>query len=143
MYLGYQNDKVKFYVEQPLNPNFYNVDRWVETQGEYVLEGDEYVIMNEDWEERERQRERERIGNLNLTKRVFVLCLQKLGITYSQLKDLIATNEQAQLEWDLCVKLERKNPLLDLLANSVGITSEQLDKIFIDANKEVHDDNVV
>lgn len=44
MFLGYQNDKIKFYVEQPLNPNFYNVDKWEETDQEYVLCGDEYVL---------------------------------------------------------------------------------------------------
>lgn len=143
MYLGYQNNKIKFYTEQPLNPNFYNADKWEETQDEYVLDGDEYVIKDETWEEKQRQKERERIGNLKLTKRVFALCLQERGITYSQLKELISTNEQAQLEWDLCVELQRKNPLIDLLANSVGITSEQLDEIFIEANNEVENDNLV
>ena len=47
MYLGYQNDKIKFYVEQPLNSSFYNVDKWEETQDEYVLCGDEYVLKND------------------------------------------------------------------------------------------------
>lgn len=51
MYLGYQNEKIKFYVEEPLNPSIYNVDKWEETEDEYVLDGDEYVIKDEEWEQ--------------------------------------------------------------------------------------------
>ena len=91
-------------------------------------------------EEEIQEKEKEKISMLKLTKRVFALALQKFGITYIQLKELIATNEQAQLEWDLCVELERSNPLLDELAGRVGITAEQLDTIFVEANKEVIND---
>ena len=91
-------------------------------------------------EEEIQEKEKEKISMLKLTKRVFALALQKFGITYIQLKELIATNEQAQLEWDLCVELERSNPLLDELAGRVGIIAEQLDTIFVEANKEVTND---
>ena len=63
--------------------------------------------------------------------------LQELGISYTQLKELIATNEQAQLEWDLCVELERKNPLLDIMALQLNITPAQLDGLFRYANNEI------
>lgn len=82
-------------------------------------------------------REKERIAKLTCTKRVFALMLQELGISYTMLKELIATNEQAQLEWDLCVSLERQNPLLDVMALQLGITSEQLDGLFRYANGEL------
>lgn len=78
-----------------------------------------------------------RISKLTCTKRVFALMLQELGITYTMLKQLIATNEQAQLEWDLCVELQRSNPLLDVMALQLGITSEQLDGLFRYANGEL------
>ena len=87
--------------------------------------------------EEQEQAEKERIASLTCTKRVFALMLQELGITYTQLKELIATNEQAQLEWDLCVELERKNPLLDVMALQLGVTSEQLDGLFRYANGEI------
>lgn len=137
MYLGYQNGKIKFYTEEMLNPSFYQLDRQEYTDKEYVLDGDEYVLKDEVWEEKQRQAEKERIGNLTCTKRVFALMLQELGISYLQLKELIATNEQAQLEWDLCVELERKNPLLDIMALQLGITAEQLDGLFRYANGEI------
>lgn len=136
MYLGYQNDKIKFYVEAPLDSKFYPVDRWEETEDEYVLDDEEYVLKDDAWEEKEKQKELERIGNLQVTKRVFMLGLQQYGITYSQLKQLIATNEQAQMEWDLCVELQRKNPLLNIMGAELGITPETLDYIFRKANGE-------
>lgn len=107
----------------------------------YALEANEIMVEGEpqvdpDYEEKQAQAEAERIGNLTLTKRVFALALQGLGITYTQLKELIATNEQAQLEWDLSVQLERKNPLLDIMALQLGVTSPELDYIFQKANGE-------
>lgn len=137
MYLGYQNGKIKFYTEEQLDQEFYNLDKVEETNLEYVLDGEEYVLKDEAWEEKQEQKERERISKLTCTKRVFALMLQELGITYTMLKQLIATNEQAQLEWDLCVELQRSNPLLDVMALQLGITSEQLDGLFRYANGEL------
>lgn len=90
----------------------------------------------EEYQVEQAAKEAERIRSLTLTKRVFALALQQIGISYSQLKTLISSNEQAQLEWDLCVELERSNPLLDIMAKKMGITSEQLDYIFRKGNGE-------
>jgi len=103
--------------------------------GKYVIEEGQ-LVLNPNWEEEKAELEKERIGNLRVTKRVFALALQQYGITYSQLKEHIATNEQAQLEWDLCVELERKNPLLDIMAGQFGINPQLLDNIFKIANGE-------
>jgi len=94
-----------------------------------IITPDEFIV-------RQQEEERSRINSLKITKRVFALALKELGITYLQLKELIASNEQAQLEWDLCVELERSNPLLDVMAAQIGITSEQLDCIFQKANEK-------
>lgn len=104
----------------------------------YVIEETETELQALGYTEEEiALQERERIAKLTCTKRVFALMLQELGITYTMLKQLIATNEQAQLEWDLCVELERQNPLLDVMAMQLGITSEQLDGLFRYANGEI------
>lgn len=87
--------------------------------------------------EEKEARERERISHLKCTKRVLALMLQQLGISYNQLKELIATNEQAQLEWDLCVELERCNPLLDIMGKQLGLSPEQIDQMFKYANGEI------
>lgn len=88
-------------------------------------------------EKEQEEQERERVQRLSCTKRDFVLMLQELGVTYSQLKEKIASNEQAQLEWDLCERLYRFNPLLDVMAEQLGITPLQLDTIFKNANDEI------
>lgn len=44
MYLGYQGNKIKFYTEQPLNQTIYNLDRIEETDQEYTLIDEEYVL---------------------------------------------------------------------------------------------------
>ena len=126
MYLGYQNGKIKFYTEEMLNSSFYELDKQEYTEDEYVLDGDEYILKDEAWEERQAQKEKERIAKLTCTKRVFALMLQELGIDYlTQLKPLIESNPQAQLEWELCVELERQNPLLDTMAATLDVVPEE------------------
>ena len=109
-----------------------------ETDIDYELYNGQYLTP-----EQVAAKEAERIGNLQVTKRVFALGLQQLGITYSQLQALIATNEQAQLEWDLCVELQRNNPLLDLMAAQLEVSPAMLDYIFQKANGEDVDPPVV
>lgn len=100
-----------------------------------IGEGEETTVEID--ENRPKELRHQEIQHLTCTKRVFALMLQELGISYSQLKELINSNEQAQLEWELCVELLRSNPMLDLMANKLKITSEQLDKLFLYANKEI------
>ena len=137
MFLGYQNGKIKFYTEQKLDERFYNLEKIVETDAEYVLDGEEYVLKDSVWEEKQAQEEQARVNKLTCTKRVFALMLGELGISYTQLKELIASNEQAQLEWDLCVELERGNALLDIMARQLNIMPQQLDDLFKCANGEL------
>ena len=117
-------------LEQALE--FMVYDTIEETDVNYIFYNGQYVT-----EEEIAEQEKERVSKLTCTKRVFALMLQELGITYAQLKELIASNEQAQLEWDLCVELERGNPLLDIMAGQLSITSEQLDGLFKYANGEI------
>ena len=63
MFLGYQNNKIKFYVEQPLNPQLYNVDRWEQTDKEYVLEGDEYVLNDAEYKKKQAKIRQEEFYN--------------------------------------------------------------------------------
>lgn len=46
MFLGFQNNKVKFYTLEPLNKDLYNIDHTEETDLEYTLCGDEYLPSN-------------------------------------------------------------------------------------------------
>ena len=48
MFLGYQKDKVKFYTSVKLDQDLYNLDKVEETDEEYVLCGDEYVLKTDE-----------------------------------------------------------------------------------------------
>lgn len=101
-----------------------------------IIKGDE-LIFNKDYAKILVAREKDRVANLRCTKRVLALVLKELGVSYANLQALIATSEDAQLEWDLCVELERSNPLLDILGAQLGLTPTTIDKIFKYANGEI------
>lgn len=97
-----------------------------------------YPIVDPDYEAKQAQKEKERVARLSCTKRDFALMFQELGVDYfTQLKPLIESNPQAQLEWELCERLYRFNPMLDLMASQLGVTPEQLDGLFKYANGEI------
>ena len=102
-----------------------------------IIVEDYNIKLNPNYLEIKEKREKERVSNLHCTKRVLALVLKELGVSYANLQTLIATNEDAQLEWDLCVELERSNPLLDILGAQLGISSTTIDKIFKYANGEI------
>ena len=118
-----------------------------EVYEDYMADNDKYAVVDgvfvdvsdtEEYKEKKRQEEAERVGNLQCTKRVFVLMLEQLGLDYfEQIEPAINANRSARLEWELCVQLQRKNPLLDQVAASFGVTSKQLDDLFKYANGEI------
>ncbi len=52
MYLGYQGDKIKYYTQNELDPETWNVDRSEYTEDEYVKSDDqlEWVKKDAEWE---------------------------------------------------------------------------------------------
>lgn len=59
MYLGYQGEKITFYTENVLSEydmQLHCIDKLEYTDDEYVLEGDEYVIKDEAYEQRQTQK---------------------------------------------------------------------------------------
>ena len=137
MYLGYQNGKIKFYTEEPLDQTFYNLEKVEETQDEYILDGEEYVLKDEAWEEKQKQAERERIAKLFLTGAdVERGIYQAKGMDFD---DIVAMVTQLQPEnLDIkALKIELKannfyrgNPYVNAVGALLGFTSEQLDKFF-------------
>jgi hypothetical protein len=119
-------------VEDAIWAEYAGTDKWDIIDGVFTD-----ITDTEEYKKKKEEEEKERISHLKCTKRVLALMLQQMGISYTQLKNLIATNEQAQLEWELCVELERSNPLLDIMGQQLGITPEQLDIMFKYANGEV------
>lgn len=62
------------------------------------------------------------------------LQLLKLGLL-DEVEVLITGNRIAQLYWEYASVVERDNEVLLLMANSIGLTSEQVDEMFIEASK--------
>ena len=157
MYLGYQNGKIKFYTEQPLDTIFYNIDRIEKTQDEYILDGEEYVLKDEQYEAKQALIEKERIQNLSMTRsdffdgtiRAFGLGKNELQIAIesvlsnlniSEIEKAVALNN-----YENALNFYRKHPLFTMLSgvkipisidSYILITSEQWDKFFDETNKK-------
>ena len=86
-------------------------------------------------EEEEAQKERERINMLSLTKRdVFLALYKDKGITPEQIKAQIQ-NPEALIEFEYASNYFRGNPLIDVIGQTLGYSSEDLDYLF--AHKEL------
>ena len=137
MYLGYQNGKIKFYTEEMLNPSFYELDRQEYTDKEYVLDGEEYVLKDEAWEEKQKQAERERIAKLYLTGAdVERGIYQAKGMDFDDIMAFVMANPPQGLDVK-ALKIELKanhfyrgNPYVSAVGALLGFTEEQLDKFF-------------
>ena len=142
MYYRLNNDKLMDYADFEYAENCLETD--IITQAELdshpnkVIVEEGVLILNPDYEAEEAQKEAERISHLKCTKRVLVLILEQLGFDYfEQIEPLINSNRQAKLEWELCVELERNNPLLNVIGAELGISPQQIDQVFKYANGEV------
>lgn len=114
------------YVPQVL-PDDYNSEKYIVVDGELVL--------NPDYEEEQKRKRREYLDGLSLTKREVFLALYKdKGITPEQIKAQI-TNPEVLIEFEYANDYFRGNPLINLIGQSLGYTSEQLDYLF--ENKEL------
>lgn len=151
MYLGYQNGKIKFYTDRPLDLEFYNLEKVEETELEYVLDGEEYVLKDKAWEEKQKQAEIERVAKLYLTGAdVERGIYQAKGMDFDDILALVeqlsqtivdeTTGEVIQQGIDIDVKalkielkanhFYRGNPYVNAVGSLLGFTSEQLDKFF-------------
>lgn len=141
MYLGYKDEKIKFYTEQPLDTTLYGIDRIEETDKEYVLDGEQYILKDEAWEEKQAQKEAERIAMLNLTAADVERAIYKAkGIDFDDVINLVeaqALSEETPAIDIKALKIELKannfyrgNPYIDVVGTLLGFTKEQLDEFF-------------
>ena len=76
------------------------------------------------------QKERERLNMLSMTKREMFLSLYRAkGITPDMLKAQI-TDPQALIEFEYANDYYRGNPLIDVIGQNLGYSSEDLDYLF-------------
>ena len=119
-------------VEDDVWAKYAGTDKWDIIDGVFTD-----ITNTDEYRKKKEEEKKEHVNSLRCTKRVLALVLKELGVSYANLQALIATNEDAQLEWDLCVELERSNPLLDILGAELGISPTTIDKIFKYANGEI------
>lgn len=156
MFLGYQDGKIRFYTEEPLDKFVHNLDEVEETDLEYVLDGEEYVLKDEAWEERQAQKEHDRIQELFMTRSdffdgtidawgigedelLFVIQRMLMGLPLDNASKLKAVNN-----FKNALNFYRKHTLFKLLVNApiqlteniqVIITDEHLDNFFNEVAK--------
>lgn len=142
MYLGYQNSIIKFYVSETTDEP--TVTEWVETQDEYVMDGDKYVLNDAEYQEKQRQIEQERINNLTMTALDFINVLKSFGLTSVQINNFIEINVDLKLQlfgcqnvWCGVAKQIFTEPIT---IGNVTITSEMVEQAFKDKNGE-NDEN--
>lgn len=88
-------------------------------------------------EEEKAQAERDRLDMLSLSKREVFLALYKAkNITPDQLKSQI-TDPEALIEFEYANDYYRGNPLINLIGQQLGFTSDDLDYLFV--NKKLPD----
>lgn len=81
-------------------------------------------------DEQKIEEEKKRVAMLHMTPRDFLLAITQMGVDYSKIKELMASNPQVEIELQFCNYVYRGNPLLDQLCGQFNITTEQLDALF-------------
>lgn len=133
--------EIKYILEKPYTEEE-RIDFIVEYNHNQGFEIKETNTALEAWgytEEELTYQERERIAMFSLTRGdVFRGLLMAKQVTRQQIRALIENNEtltilqreMALIDFDEALNFYRGNALIDTLGNTLGITSEQLDKFF-------------
>ena len=129
MYLGYQNGEIKFYTEKPLDKVLYNLDYIEQTLEEYVLDGNCYVLNDDEYKERQAQKEHERLQSLSMTRSDFFDgMIMAFGLDSKELR-VIVENVLGQINitpvqikvalnnYDNALNFYRKHTLFTLINN--------------------------
>ncbi len=103
MYLSYQNNKIVGYTEKPQDLTLYNLDKVVETKDIYVLDGNEYVKLDDDYLAKQ-AKEREELfysqfiatslGNYRLQPKGYANAQQAMDVTNTMATALGGLTEQ-------------------------------------------------
>jgi hypothetical protein len=70
----------------------------------------------------------------SITPRQARLKLLEVGLL-DDLEAVITTNRAWQIEWEYATEVKRDSPLIDAVATQAGLTSDQIDQMFIEASK--------
>ena len=102
MYLGYQNGKIKFYTKVQLPQEFYNLEKSEYTEKEYVLDGEEYVLKDDAYNEKKAKEEQETINHLTCTALDLATFIKQSGLTDAEVLKFLNANPSLQLQLTFC-----------------------------------------
>lgn len=106
---------------------------YIENPIKYIWDG-ETIVINPDYAEQKEQERKAEIARLSLTKReVFLALYRDKGITPEQIKEGL-TNPEALIEFEYATEYYRGNPLINLIGQSLGYSSADLDYLFINGS---------
>lgn len=89
------------------------------------------LILNPNYEQEEEEKERQRINQLSLTKReVFLALYRDKGLVPDIIRQGLQGNPEALIEFDYAERYFRGNPLIDIIGNSLGYSSDDMDYLF-------------
>jgi hypothetical protein len=103
-----------------------NIDHYIYDNGE--------LILNPNYEEEQEEKRKARIMELTMTPLDFLKALETVGITYEMVKQIMEANPLVERELRFCSNVYRKHPMIEQFATQFGITTEQIDNMFIAAN---------
>lgn len=69
-----------------------------------------------------------------ITPRQARLKLLEVGLL-DELEAIITANRAWQIEWEYATEVKRDSPLIDAVASEAGLTSEQVDTMFLEASQ--------
>lgn len=69
----------------------------------------------------------------SITPRQARLKLLEVGLL-DELEAIITTNHSWQIEWEYATEVKRDSQVIDAVATQAGLTSEQIDQLFIKAS---------
>lgn len=105
---------------------------FLENPTHYKME-DNQIVLNENWEQEEQTAAQKEIAMLRMTKQDFFFkVIKPCGISYTQLIQIINTDEDVAAAWDLCNHIYRGNEVLNqyIFSHISQLTVEKLDELF-------------
>lgn len=102
----------------------------------YIISSNYKLITVEEFRREQAQKEQERIMKLHMTPLDFLKALNKIGITYETVKQIMEANPEVEMEMKFCQNVYRGHPMIIQFAQQFNVPDETLDYIFKKANGE-------
>ena len=109
---------------------------YLEDNLKYVWNGSE-IVPNPNYEEDKKQKRHDYAMELSMTPLDFLKAIEPYGITYEMIKQLMDSDPLVERELRFCQNVYRKHPMIIQFAEQFGMTSDQLDELFIAANGDI------